>query len=413
VDAVRDDERIVGSVDIGTTKVSAILGERQDAGVRVIGVGTAPSDGLKQGMVVDLDRASKSVERAVRDAERMAGVRLKKCNVGIAGEHIRSMNSRGVVGIPSPDHEIAREDVARALTAARSFSLPSDREILHTLPQQYIVDDQPGILEPCGMYGSRLEARVHVVTASHHALDNVAKTLDNVRLEIGELVLEPLASAEAVLTNDEKELGVMLLDIGGGTTDVLVYRDGGVAASGVIGLGGNNVTADVAYGLRTAMKAAEAIKIEHGCALSAMVDPDEKIEVPGIGFRDDRQVARQLLSAIIEPRVTELLSLINEQIGKNELGRVLGAGVVLTGGSSLLNGMRELAEQIFDLPVRIGTPVGVDGFPEVIGHPMYATGIGLLLYNDASEAGGYTRASSRKGWKQSFNQLRKAIASFI
>jgi cell division protein FtsA len=413
VDAVRDDERIVGSVDIGTTKVSAILGERQDAGVRVIGVGTAPSDGLKQGMVVDLDRASKSVERAVRDAERMAGVRLKKCNVGIAGEHIRSMNSRGVVGIPSPDHEIAREDVARALTAARSFSLPSDREILHTLPQQYIVDDQPGILEPCGMYGSRLEARVHVVTASHHALDNVAKTLDNVRLEIGELVLEPLASAEAVLTNDEKELGVMLLDIGGGTTDVLVYRDGGVAASGVIGLGGNNVTADVAYGLRTAMKAAEAIKIEHGCALSAMVDPDEKIEVPGIGFRDDRQVARQLLSAIIEPRVTELLSLINEQIGKNELGRVLGAGVVLTGGSSLLNGMRELSEQIFDLPVRIGTPVGVGGFPEVIGHPMYATGIGLLLYNDASEAGGYTRASSRKGWKQSFNQLRKAIASFI
>ncbi len=413
MDAVRDDERIVGSVDIGTTKVCAILGERQDAGVRVIGVGSAPSDGLKQGMVVDLDRASKSVERAVRDAERMAGVRLKRCNVGIAGEHIRSMNSRGVVGIPSPDHEISREDVARALTAARSFSLPSDREILHTLPQQYIVDDQPGILEPCGMYGSRLEARVHVVTASRHALDNVAKTLDNVRLEIGELVLEPLASAEAVLTNDEKELGVMLLDIGGGTTDVMVYHDGGVAASGVIGIGGNNITADVAYGLRTAMKAAEAIKIEHGFALSAMVDPDEKIEVPGIGFRDDRQVARQLLSAIIEPRVTELLSLINEQTSKSELGRVLGAGVVLTGGSSLLSGMRELAEQIFDLPVRIGTPVGVDGFPEVVGHPMYATGIGLLLYNDASEAGGYTRASSRKGWKQSFSQLRKAIASFI
>jgi cell division protein FtsA len=410
---VRVDERIVGGVDIGTTKVCAILGERQDAGVRVIGIGTAPSEGLKQGMVVDLDRASKSVERAVREAEKMAGIRLKTYNVGVAGEHIRSINSRGVVGIPSPDHEIAREDVARAVSAARSFSLPSDREILHTLPQQYIVDDRPGIQEPCGMYGSRLEARVHVVTASRHALDNVAKTLDNVRLEIGELVLEPLASAEAVLTGDERELGVMLLDIGGGTTDVIVYYDGGVAASGVIGIGGNNITADVAYGLRTAMKAAEAIKIDHGCALSAMVDPDEKVDVPGIGFRDDREVGRQLLSAIIEPRVTELLSMINEQICKSELNRALGAGVVLTGGSSLLDGMRELAEQIFDLPVRIGKPLGADGFPEVVGHPMYATGMGLLAHSQSSEAGGYVGASSRKGWKQPFNQLRKAIASFI
>jgi len=407
------DEQLLGSIDMGTTKVSAVLGERRGGGVRVIGVGNAPSEGLKQGVVVDIDRASGSVERAVGEAERMAGIRLKRYNVGVAGEHIRSMNSRGVVGIPSSDDEITREDVVRTLNAGRSFALPADREILHTLPQQYIVDDQAGIQEPCGMHGSRLEARVHVVTASRHALDNIAKTLDNVQLEIGELVLEPLASSEAVLTADEKEIGVMLIDIGGGTTDVMVYHDNGVLASGVIGIGGNNVTSDIAYGLRTAMKAAEAIKIEHGCALSAMVGSGEKIEVPGIGFRDKKQVGKQLLSAIIEPRVTELLSLINGQINNSDFKRTLGAGVVLTGGSSLLSGIRELSEQIFDVPVRIGTPIGIEGLCEVVSHPMYATGVGLLLYSEDTDVGRYQTASSRKGWKHSFNQLRKAIASIV
>jgi cell division protein FtsA len=413
VDTVRTDDRLIGSIDMGTTKVSVILAERAERGVRVIGAGTVSAEGLKQGVVVDIERASRSVERAVKEAQRTAGIRLRRFNVGVAGEHIRSMNSRGVVGIPSSDHEITREDVLRTLGAARGFALPTDREILHTLPQQYIVDDQPGIQEPCGMYGSRLEARVHVVTASRHALDNIAKTLDNLGLEIGELVLEPLASAEAVLTNDEKEIGVMLLDIGGGTTDVIVYHDGGVMASGVIGVGGNNITSDIAYGLRTAMKAAEAIKIEHGCAVSAMVDASERIEVAGIGFREDKQVGKQLVSAIIEPRVTELFSLVDEQIGKSEFKPLLGAGVVLTGGSSLLRGMRDLAEQIFDLPVRIGAPLGVEGFPEVVGHPMYATGMGLLLHSDSSEVDGFARTSSRKWWKHSFGQLRRAIASFI
>lgn len=409
-----NDERLCGSIDMGTTKVCAVLGERQKAaGLRVIGVASVPAEGLKQGVVVDIERATRSVEAAVREAEHMGGVRLKRYNVGVAGEHIRSMNSRGVVGIPSPDHEITREDVARTLGAARGFALPNDREILHTLPQQYIVDEQAGIQEPCGMYGSRLEARVHVVTAARHALDNIAKTLDNLRLEIGELVLEPLASAQAVLTEDEKGLGVMLLDIGGGTTDVIVYHDGGVLASGVIGVGGNNITSDIAYGLRTSMKSAESIKVEHGCALSATVDSSEKIEVPGIGFRDDRQVGKQLVSAIIEPRVTELFSLVNDQIARKEFKRLLGAGVVLTGGSSLLAGIRDLAEQIFDLPVRIGAPLGVEGFPEVVGHPMYATGIGLLLSSDAFEAEGCARVSSRRWWRQSFSQLRRAIASFI
>lgn len=410
---MRTDDRLIGGIDMGTTKVCAILGERQEGGVRVTGVGSVPSEGFKQGVIVDIERATRSVEGAVAEAERMAGVRLKRYNVGVAGEHIRSMNSRGVVGISSPDREITREDVLRTLGAARGFALPSDREILHTLPQQYIVDEQAGIQEPCGMYGSRLEARVHVVTAARHALDNIAKTLDNLRLEIGELVLEPLASADAVLAGDERGIGVMLLDIGGGTTDVIVYHEDGVVASGVIGVGGDNITSDIAYGLRTSMKSAEAIKIERGCALSAMVDASEKIDVAGIGFREDRQVARQIVSAIIEPRVTELFALVNEQIAKSQLKQFLGAGVVLTGGSSLLGGIRDLAEQVFDMPVRVGAPVGVEGFPDVVGHPMYATGIGLLLRTDASEVDGCARASSRKWWKQSFSQLRRAIASFI
>lgn len=413
MDTVRTEDRVTGGIDMGTTKVSAILGENRESGVHVIGVGTVPAEGLKQGIIVDIDRATRCVEKAVGEAERMAGVRVKRYNVGVAGEHIRSMNSRGVVSIPAADHEITRDDVARTLAAARGFSLPAEREILHTLPQQYIVDDQPGIQEPCGMYGSRLEARVHVVTAVRHALDNVAKTLDNLRLEIGELVLEPLASAHAVLTEDEKAIGVMLLDIGGGTTDVIAFHEGGVLASGVIGVGGSNITSDIAYGLRTSMKSAEAIKLEHGCAMSGMVDALEKIEVAGIGFREDRQVGRQLVSAIIEPRVTELFSLVNDQVVKNGLKQLLGAGVVLTGGSALLRGIRDLAEQIFDLPVRIGTPLGIEGFTEIVDHPMHATGIGLLIHSDASEAEGCARTSSRRWWRQSFSQLRRAIASFI
>ena len=413
MNSVRTDDRLTGSIDMGTTKVCAILAERKQSGVRVIGVGCVPAEGFKQAVIVDIERATRSVEGAVSEAVRMAGVRVKRYNVGVGGEHIRSMNSRGVVAVPGPDHEITRDDVARTLGAARGFSLPSDREILHTLPQQYMVDDQAGIQEPCGMYGARLEARVHVVTAARHAVDNIAKTLDNLRLEIGELVLEPLASAQAVLTDDEKAMGVMLLDIGGGTTDVIVYHDGGVLASGVIGVGGSNITSDIAYGLRTSMKSAEAVKIEHGCALSAMVDASEKIEVAGLGCREDRQVGRQLVAAIIEPRVTELFSLVNGQIAKSDFKRLLAGGVVLTGGSSVLTGITDLAEQVFDMPVRVGAPLGVDGFPEVVGHPMYATGVGLLLHSSASEVDGYARTSSRRWWRQPFSQLRRAIASFI
>jgi cell division protein FtsA len=398
---------------MGTTKVSAMLGIRQEDGVRIIGIGTTPAEGLKQGVVVDIEKASGSVACAVAEAEKMAGTSVRQYNVGVAGEHILSMNSRGVVGIPGSDAEIGRDDVTRSLHAAANFALPADREILHTLPQQYIIDNQEGIREPSGMYGTRLEARAHVVTASRAALDNVARSLDNCHLDIGELVLEPLASSFSVITDDEREIGVMLIDIGGGTTDVMIYRDDGVVASGVIGIGGNNVTSDIAYGLRTAMRAAESIKIEHGCALSSMASLKDQIDVPGIGFREDKKVGRHFLAGIIEPRVTELFSLINDQITNGEYKKSLGAGVVLTGGSSMLAGARELAEQVFDLPVRIGTPIAVDGLSEVVDHPKYATGVGLLLYDGAWSAARSDRASSAKWWRQSVDHLRKAIAGFV
>lgn len=410
---VRTDAHLVGSLDLGTTKISAMLGEKRGDGVRIIGIGTRPADGLKQGVVVDIDKASRSVTRAVADAEKMAGISLSTYNVGVAGEHIRSMNSRGVVGIPSPDNEIVREDVARSLNAARNFELPQDREILHMLPQEYIIDNQGGIREPSGMYGTRLEARAHVVTASRAALDNVAKTLEMSNLDIGDMVLEPLASSCSLLTEDEKEIGVMLIDIGGGTTDIMIHSDVGVIASGVIGIGGNNITSDIAYGLRTAMRAAESIKVEHGCALSSMVSPRASVEVPGIGFRGCRRVGKQFLSGIIEPRVTELFTLINDQMVEQDYKKRVGAGVVLTGGSSMLKGTRELAEQVFDLPVRIGAPLAVEGLAEVVNHPMYATGVGLLLFDGASAKRNVERLSAANWWRQSVNQLRKAIASLV
>ncbi len=410
---VRTDAHLVGSLDMGTTKISAMLGEKRDNGVRIIGIGTTPADGLKQGVVVDIDKASRSVTRAVADAEKMAGISLSTYNVGVAGEHIRSMNSRGVVSIPNPDSEIVREDVARSLNAARNFELPQDREILHMLPQEYIIDNQGGIREPSGMYGTRLEARTHVVTASRAALDNVAKTLEMSNLDIGDMVLEPLASSCSLLTDDEKEIGVMLIDIGGGTTDIMIYSEVGVIASGVIGIGGNNITSDIAYGLRTAIRAAESIKVEHGCALSSMVSPRAAVEVPGIGFRDHRRVGKQFLSGIIEPRVTELFTLINDQMVEQDYKKRVGAGVVLTGGSSMLKGTRELAEQVFDLPVRIGAPLDVEGLAEVVNHPMYATGVGLLLFDGASAKRNVERFSAANWWRQSVTQLRKAIASLV
>ena len=410
---MKNQRKLRGAIDVGTTKVAALVAEELGGALRVIGVGLAASDGLRQGVVVDIERAAECVARAVADAERMAGVSPRVYNVGAAGEHIRSMNSRGVVSVTSIESEIAQEDVARALEAARKFSLPQDREIIHTLPQEFIVDSQRGIRQPAGMFGARLEARVHVVTASRPALDNLAKALTLAGVELGEIVLEPLASGTAVLGAEERANGAIVLDIGGGTTDVLVVADGGVVASGVIGLGGHNITNDVAYGLRTSPREAERLKVEHGCALSTMAGGAEAVEVDMVAGRGPRRVARQVLSGIIEPRVSELFGLIDQQISSSGLKRSLGAGVVLTGGTAMLAGIGELAEQVFDLPARIGRPGGLEGLSEVVAHPRFATAAGLLrapmpavTFADAApeRAGRFTLG---------LHQVRRAIASFI
>lgn len=409
---MKSPRKLIGAIDMGTTKIAALVAEESASGLRVIGVGVAPSEGLRQGVVVDIERARERLVEAVRDAEKMAAVAARRYNVGAAGEHVRSMNSRGVVSVTGADNEIGHEDVARSLEVAQKFSLPPDREIIHTLPQEFIVDRQRGIRQPAGMYGARLEARVHVVTASRPALDNIAKTLMLAGVELGEIVLEPLASATAVLSADEHESGAMVLDIGGGTTDVLLVADGGVIASGVIGLGGHNVTADIAYGLRTSPREAERLKVEHGCAVSTLVPGNAVVDVSMVGGRGPRRVARQVLSGIIEPRLTELFGLIDQQISSNGLKRTLGGGVVLTGGAAMMEGMRELAEQVFDLPARIGTPAGVGGLSDVVAHPRFATSVGLL--RTLTPVAPAAQAPERAGrFALGLHQVRRAIASLI
>ncbi len=405
--------KLCGAVDLGTTKVAALVAEDTGGALRVVGAGLAPSEGMRQGVVVDIERASVCVAKAVAEAEKMAGATPRVYNVGAAGEHVRSMNSRGVVSVGSIEKEIAHDDVARAFEAARKFSLPQDREIIHTLPQEFIVDSQRGVRQPAGMFGARLEARVHVVTASRPALDNLAKTLQLAGLELGDIVLEPLASATAVLSADEREHGAVVLDVGGGTTDVLVVCDGGVLASGVIGLGGHSVTSDVAYGLRTSPREAERLKVEHGCALSTLVASDEAVVVSMVAGRGPRRVAKTVLSGIIEPRVTELFGLIEQQIATSGLKRSLRAGVVLTGGSSMLTGIRELAEQVFDLPARVASPAGLEGLSEVVAHPRFSTAVGLLRALTPAVMPG-ERVAERGGRLASgLFTFKRAIASFI
>jgi cell division protein FtsA len=410
---MKNQRRLCGAIDMGTTKVAALIAEETAGGMRVIGVGLSASDGLRQGVVTDIELAAQCVVKAMSDAEKMAGASPRAWNVGAAGEHIRSMNSRGVVSVAKADAEISSSDVTRALEAARKFSLPQDREIIHTLPQEFIVDSQRGIRQPAGMFGARLEARVHVVTASRPALDNLAKTLTLAGIELGEIVLEPLASAAAVLSAEERDAGAVVLDIGGGTTDVLVVADAAVLASGVIGLGGNNITSDVAYGLRTSPREAERLKVAHGSALSTRVSADDVVPVGGVAGRETRRVTRQVLSGIIEPRVAELFGLIDRQIAAGGMRRSLSAGVVLTGGSSLLDGIHELAEQIFDLPVRVGRPEGLGGLSEVVADPRFATGVGLLRATAPAVAAGDLVPERAGRFALGLHQFKRAIASLI
>jgi len=376
------ESRIYAGLDIGTTKITAILAEADEDGdgIRIIGVGTAPSDGLKRGVVVNLEKTTRSIQCAVQEAERMSGRTIRSVFAGIAGDHIRGINSRGVIAVARKDAEIRPSDLERVIEAAKAVAIPTDREILHVLPQEFIVDDQDGIRDPVGMSGVRLEAEVHIITGAASACRNVMKAAERAGLEVEELVLEPLASADAVLTQDERDLGVALFDIGGGTTDVAIFYEGSVRHTAVIGLGGSNVTNDLAIGLRTPVERAEQLKLQSGCALTSMVRPEEVVQVPSVGGRLDREVSRHMLAMMIEPRIEEIFELGKKEIRKNHIADLLGAGVVLTGGASSLEGMPELAEQVFDLPVRRGVPMGISGLTETVCDPRFATGVGLAIH---------------------------------
>lgn len=369
---------IIVGLDIGTTKTLAVVGEVGVDGVDVTGVGEARSKGLRKGVVVNIESTVSSIKEAVERAGNMAGVEIATVYAGIAGSHVRGVNSHGIVSIAN--HEVTAEDVERVLDQARRISMPMDRQVIHVLPQDYVVDQQDGVREPVGMSGVRLEARVHLVTAAVASVQNVTKCAERCGLHVAELVLEPLASAEAVLTEDEREIGVAMVDIGGGTTDIVIYVDGALVHTAVIPLGGINLTNDIATGLRTPVGEAERIKLRHGCALGSMVDPGDAIEVPGVGGRGARTIPRQYLASIAEPRMEEIFRLVSKVIQESGYAELLGAGVVLAGGATLLEGTPELAEQVLGMPIRRGEPMGVGGMVEMVRSPAYATAVGLLKY---------------------------------
>jgi cell division protein FtsA len=373
----RRDNLIVG-LDIGTTKICAIVGALTEDGIDIVGIGSSPSRGLRKGVVINIDSTVQSIRKAIEEAELMAGCEIKSVFAGIAGGHIKGINSQGVIAIKN--REVSNEDVKRVIEAAKAIAIPMDREVIHILPQEFIIDDQDGIREPLGMSGVRLEAKVHIVTGAAASAQNIVKSCNRGGLDVADIVLEQLASSEAVLSPEEKELGVALVDIGGGTTDIAIFVDGAIKHTAVLSLGGHQITNDIAVGLRTPMAEAEKIKHKYGCCLSSMVGKDETIEVPSVGGRKPRILSRQLLAEILEPRVEEIFTLVNREIVKSGFEDVIASGVVITGGSTILEGMVELAEQIFNLPVRRGVPQNIGGLVDVVNSPVYATGVGLVIY---------------------------------
>uniref|UniRef100_A0A7C4ETT0 Cell division protein FtsA n=1 Tax=Desulfomonile tiedjei TaxID=2358 RepID=A0A7C4ETT0_9BACT len=372
-------EEIVVGLDVGTTKICAIIGEVNSEGVvDIIGVGSAQSRGLRRGVVVNIDHTVASIRKAVNDAELMAGCQAESVYAGISGGHIKGINSHGVIAIKN--REVTAAEVARVIDAAKSVAIRLEREVIHILPQEFMVDAQEGIKEPIGMAGVRLEAKVHIVTGAVSAAQNIVRCAHRSGLRVHNLVLQQMASAEAVLSSDERELGVAIVDIGGGTTDLAVFFEGAIQHTSVLPVGGDQLTNDIAVGLRTPMGEAEKIKKRHGCALGSLVEKDETIHVPGVGGRPPRVVPRSTLADITEPRLEEILTLVRREMEKHNVLQNLASGVVLTGGSVVIHGICDLAEQIFDLPVRIGYPVGISGLVDVVNSPVYATGVGLVLW---------------------------------
>ncbi|WP_203525577.1 MULTISPECIES: cell division protein FtsA [Crenobacter] len=366
-------------LDIGTSKIVAIVAEVLDEGrLNIIGMGQTASKGLKKGMVVNIESTVQAIQRALEEAQLMADCKIHEVYTGIAGSHIKSVNSHGMVAIK--DREVTQMDIDRVIETARAVTIPPDHQVLHILTQEYSIDGQDGVREPLGMSGVRLEARVHIVTGAVSAAQNVAKCVRRCGLEVSDLVLQPMASAIAVLSEDEKDLGVCLIDIGGGTTDIAVYSNGAIRHTAVIPIAGDQITNDIAMALRTPTKEAEDIKIHHGVCLVGMADPSQMIEVPGVGERGPRQMARSTLAEVIEPRVEELFQLVQQELRRSGFEDMLSSGIVLTGGASLMPGMVELAEEVFHMPVRVGVPKYVGGLSEVVKNPRFSTGVGLLLY---------------------------------
>lgn len=375
----RKSSDIIVGLDIGTTKIAAVVGEIGPDGLDIIGIGTHPSRGLKKGVIVNIDSTVAAIKQAVLEAESMSGCEISQVYVGIAGGHIRGVNSTGTVAVK--DKEVRTTDVAKVLELARAIALPVDRHIVHVLPQEYKIDGQDGVREPLGMCGVRLEARVHIVTAAAAAAQNIIKCCTRCDLEVIEIVLEPLASGEAVLEDDEKGLGVALIDIGGGTTDIALFADGAVAHTNVIPIGGNQLTSDIAFGLRTPPHEAEKIKIRAGCALAQMVPEDETLEVASVGGRSPRVLSRHALCRdIIQPRIEEIFSFVKAEIQRLGCEDLLASGAVVTGGATQMPGVTELAEEILGLPVRRGMPKGVGGLAEVVRSPTFSTAVGLVRY---------------------------------
>ncbi len=377
--AKKSDKNLIVGLDIGTSKVVAIVGEMITPGeIEIIGIGSCRSRGLKKGVVVNIESTVHSIQRAIEEAELMAGCEIHSVYAGIAGSHIRSLNSHGIVAIR--DNEVSAGDVERVIDAARAVAIPADQKMLHILPQEFIIDGQEGIKEPIGMSGVRLEAKVHMVTGAVSAAQNIIKCVRRCGLEVDDIILEQLASSYAVLTEDEKELGVCLVDIGGGTTDIAVFVDGSIHHTAVIPIAGDQVTNDIAVALRTPTQHAEDIKVRYACALTQLANQDETIEVPSVGDRPARRLARQTLAEVVEPRYEELFTLVRSELQRSGYEDLMAAGVVLTGGSSKMEGVIELAEEIFHMPVRVGVPQYVTGLSDVVKNPIYATGVGLLLF---------------------------------
>ena len=382
----REDRKLIVGLDIGTSKVVTVVGELAgENSLEIIGLGSNQSRGLKRGVVVNIESTVQSIQRAVEEAELMAGCEIHTVFTGIAGSHVRSLNSHGIVAIR--DKEVSSSDVERVIDAARAVAIPANQRVLHVLPQEFLIDSQEGIREPIGMSGIRLEAKVHLVTGAVSAAQNIVKCVQRCGLDVEKVVLEQLASSYSVLTEDEKELGICLVDMGGGTTDIAVFRGGAIQHTAVIPIAGDQVTNDIAVSLRTPTQYAEEIKIKYACALSQLANPDETIEVPSVGDRPPRRLARQTLAEVVEPRYEELFSLVHDELRRSGFEELIAAGIVLTGGSSKMEGAVELAEEIFHVPVRLGVPQYVEGLADVVRNPIHATAVGLLLYGkEAAEA---------------------------